>query len=137
MKQVADHIPKLISRINMNLINNEINPRFGLVGFSGRPPVHWKGHTHTLNSKFFGSQNELYKGSETLDFAPRHLNTNISDGYMGIYHATKYPFRPGAKKIFLLVTDSRRVADSDLTSDVVSEAMKNIDAKLIVIGDYL
>ncbi|XP_031551894.1 apolipophorins-like [Actinia tenebrosa] len=134
MKQVTRNIPKLISRINMNLLNNNIRPQFGLVGFSGRQPLHWKGHTHTLNGKFLGSNIELIQASKTLDFASYDMN--ISDGYMGIYHATKYPFRPGAKKIFLLVTDSRRVKDSDLTSDFVSKAMKSIDAKLIVIGDY-
>jgi hypothetical protein len=136
MKFITDRLPKLISRLNINLETKSINPRFGLVGFNGRPQAHWKGHTHTLDGKFFGSSNDLSRAGSTFDFAPSSLKTNISDGYMGIYHATKYPFRPAAKKVFILLTDSPRVPDSQLTSDVVSEAMKSINAKLIVVGDY-
>ena len=91
---------------------------------------------HTINGKLLSSATEFDRGIENMDFTPVDLPTNISDGFEGIRQAAQYPFRPGATKIFVLFTDSIRVADSELEVPTVTEMMKNISARLIVIGNY-
>lgn len=59
-----------------------------------------------------------------------------SDGFLGLMKASEYPFRPGATKLIIMVTNSPRVNHSSLTNFTVSEALKNISAKLVVIGDF-
>ncbi|KAJ7389325.1 hypothetical protein OS493_032181 [Desmophyllum pertusum] len=50
--------------------------------------------------------------------------------------AAEYPFRPGAIKIIILVTDNSRVNHSSLTNETVAEALNNISARLVVIGKF-
>ena len=50
--------------------------------------------------------------------------------------AAEYPFRVGATKLFILITNSPRVKHSVLTNEMVIEALKNISARLVVIGDF-
>jgi len=91
---------------------------------------------HTLNGKFLASAAEFHLGVTNMDFMPANLPTNISDGFEGIRQAIRYPFRPGSTKIFVLFTDSVRVEDSNLNALTVAEMMKEVGARLIVIGDY-
>ena len=57
-----------------------------------------------------------------------------SDGYLGLMKASEYPFRPGATKLIILITNSIRVNHSSLINETVSKALKNISARLVVIG---
>ena len=50
--------------------------------------------------------------------------------------AAGYPFRPGAIKLVILVTDNIRVNHSSLTNETVAEALNNISARLVVIGKF-
>ena len=50
--------------------------------------------------------------------------------------AAEYPFRAGATKLIILLTNSLRVNHSSLTNETVSEALKNISARLVVIGNF-
>jgi len=50
--------------------------------------------------------------------------------------AAEYPFRPAATKLIILITDSVRVNHSSLTNETVADALKNISARLVVIGDF-
>ena len=50
--------------------------------------------------------------------------------------AAEYPFRPAASKLFILVTDSARVSHSSLTNETVANALKNISARLVAIGNF-
>ena len=59
-----------------------------------------------------------------------------SDGFLGLMKASEYPFRPGATKLIIMVTNSPRFNHSSLTNFTVSEALKSISAKLVVIGDF-
>ena len=59
-----------------------------------------------------------------------------SDGLLGLMKATEYPFRAGAAKLFILITNSQRVSHSSLTDETVAEALKKISARLVLIGDF-
>ena len=50
--------------------------------------------------------------------------------------AAEYPFRPDATILIFLLTDSVRVNHSSLTSENVANALQNIGARLVVIGDF-
>lgn len=66
----------------------------------------------------------------------KELDFQESDGYLGLMKAAEYPFRPAATKLIILVTDSVRVNHSSLTNETVAEALKNISARLVVIGKF-
>lgn len=59
-----------------------------------------------------------------------------SDGYLGLMKAAEYPFRPAATKLIILVTNSIRVNHSSLINETVAKALKNISARLVVIGEF-
>ena len=50
--------------------------------------------------------------------------------------AAEYPFRPAATKLIVLVTDSVRVNHSSMTNETVANALENISARVVVIGDF-
>ena len=50
--------------------------------------------------------------------------------------AADYPFRPAASKLIVLVTNSIRVNHSNISSETVVKALKDIDARLVLIGKF-
>ena len=78
----------------------------------------------------------IFSDKEPKQGTPKEKVHPDSDGYLGLMKATEFPFRVGATKLFILITDSQRVNHSDLTSETVAEALKNISARLVVIGDF-
>lgn len=59
-----------------------------------------------------------------------------SDGYLGLMKAADYPFRPAASKLIVLVTNSIRVNHSNISSETVVKALKDIGARLVLIGKF-
>ena len=66
----------------------------------------------------------------------KKLDFQESDGYLGLMKAKEYPFRPAAVKLFILVTDSVRVSHSSWTNETVANALTNISARVVAIGDF-
>ena len=59
MKRVVNRLPILVDHLDNFLKNHKISPRFGLVGFSGKAPVHRPGHVHTVKGKFFSDAKDF------------------------------------------------------------------------------
>ena len=53
MKQVVELLPDFVQHFDQELKKNGMRPRFGLVGFSGKAPLHRPGHTQTIKGQFF------------------------------------------------------------------------------------
>ncbi|XP_068740726.1 uncharacterized protein [Montipora capricornis] len=147
MESVVSLLPDFVKHLDKNLKEHQLLPQFGLVGFSGKAPVHRPGHVHTIKGQFLGDgQDFTIKVIENIEYAisdkepkqgtPKEKGHPDSDGYLGLMKATEFPFRVGATKLFILITDSQRVNHSDLTKETVAEALKNISARLVVIGDF-
>lgn len=114
-----------------------MRPQFGLVGFSGKAPVHRPGHAHTIKGQFFRDAKYFTNNViRNMEFAVSDKEFPDSDGYLGLMKAAEYPFRAGATKLIILLTNSLRVNHSSLTNETVSEALKNISARLVVIGNF-
>ena len=59
MKHVVHRLPILVDHLDSFMKNHKISPRFGLVGFSGKAPVHRPGHVHTVKGKFFSDAKDF------------------------------------------------------------------------------
>lgn len=64
MKSVAALLPDFVQHLDKELKRENLSPRFGLAGFSGKAPVHRLGHAHTLQGKLL---------SEAKDFTARAI----------------------------------------------------------------
>lgn len=62
MESVADLLPDFVQHLDKELKRENMSPQFGLVGFSGKAPVHRPGHAHTIKGRLF---------SEAKDFTAR------------------------------------------------------------------
>ena len=71
MKSIGFLMPSFIQNLEDELKNQRLSPRFGLVGFSGKPPVHRPGHVHTIKGTFFGSAKAFAGGLKNMEFLTR------------------------------------------------------------------
>ena len=74
MKSISRLMPSFIQNLEDEFKSNMRSPRFGLVGFSGKPPVHRPGHVHTIKGRFFGSAKEFVRGIRNMEFVTRFEN---------------------------------------------------------------
>ena len=74
MKSVAELLPDFVKRLDKALKKNEKSPQFGLVGFSGKAPVHRPGHAHTIKGRFFSKAEDVTKEViEHMEYAAARL----------------------------------------------------------------
>lgn len=138
MEPVATLLPSFTQQIDKYLKKEGMSPQFGLVGFSGKAPVHRPGHEHTIKGQLLNSA-EYFTADviRNMGFVPRsNEEFPESDGYLGLMKAVEYPFRPAASKLIVLVTNSLRVNQSDVSNGTVVKALKGIGARLVFIGKF-
>ncbi len=102
--------------------------QYGLVGYGGSGSEEL-GHAHPVgaNGTLFGDATEYVTAVDTLT-----ISGAIEDGYSGIQFALdNYPFRPGAEKFIVLITDEDRdIVDPSLTFSSVLAGLNAADVTL-------
>ena len=73
MQSVVALLPDFVKNLDKHLReHHNILPQFGLVGFSGKAPVHRPGHVHTIKGRFLGdAQDFTLKMLDNMEFAVR------------------------------------------------------------------
>lgn len=72
MKSVASLLPGIVQHLEKDLKDHQMNPQFGLVGFSGKAPVHRPGHSHTIKGQLWGDGKDFTKRViDHMEFAKR------------------------------------------------------------------
>lgn len=59
MKSLLSLLPNFVQHLDGELKGHMMLPRFGLVGFSGKAPVHRPGHSHTIKGQLFGDAKDF------------------------------------------------------------------------------
>ena len=72
MEPVATLLPSFTQQIDKYLKKEGMSPQFGLVGFSGKAPVHRPGHEHTIKGQLLNSA-EYFTADviRNMGFVPR------------------------------------------------------------------
>ena len=65
-------LPGFVQLLDEELKKLAISPQFGLVGFSGKGPVHRPGHVHTIEGRFLSDAKDFTpQVIENMEFAER------------------------------------------------------------------
>lgn len=65
-------LPGFVQLLDEDLKKLGISPQFGLVGFSGKAPVHRPGHAHTIKGRFLSDAKDFTpEVIENMEFAER------------------------------------------------------------------
>ena len=71
-KTSKGYLPGFVQLLDQELKKFGISPQFGLVGFSGKAPVHRPGHVHTIKGRFFSDAKDFTpEVIENMEFAER------------------------------------------------------------------
>ena len=71
-KTSKGYLPGFVQLLDEDLKKLGISPQFGLVGFSGKAPVHRPGHVHTIKGRFFSDAKDFTSDViENMEFAER------------------------------------------------------------------
>lgn len=82
MEPVAALLPSLTQQIDQYMKTKGMSPQFGLVGFSGKVPVHRPGHEHTIKGQLFNSAKYFTTDViRNMRFVPR-LDLNLCKPYL-------------------------------------------------------
>ena len=66
------YLPGFVQLLDEELKKLGISPQFGLVGFSGKGPVHRPGHVHTIRGRFLSDAKDFTpQVIENMEFAER------------------------------------------------------------------
>ena len=66
------YLPGFVQLLDGELKKLGISPHFGLVGFSGKAPVHRPGHVHTIKGRFLSEAKDFRpEVIENIEFAER------------------------------------------------------------------
>ena len=66
------NMPGFVQLLDEDLKKRGISPQFGLVGFSGKAPVHKPGHAHTIKGRFLSDAKDFTpEVIENMEFAER------------------------------------------------------------------
>ena len=72
MKTVAALLPKFVQQLDKDLKKQKMSPQFGLIGFSGKAPLHRPGHAHTIKGQLLNSAQYFTDNViRNMRFAPR------------------------------------------------------------------
>lgn len=73
MQSVVTLLPDFVKNLDKHLRkHHNLLPQFGLVGFSGKAPVHSPGHVHTIKGRFLGDAEDFtLKMLDNMEFAVR------------------------------------------------------------------
>lgn len=71
-KTSKGYFPGFVQLLDEELKRLGILPQFGLVGFSGKAPVHKPGHVHTIKGRFLSDAKDFNpEVIENMEFAER------------------------------------------------------------------
>lgn len=66
------YLPGFVQLLDEELKKLGISPQFGLVGFSGKAPVHRPGHAHTIKGRLLSDAKDFMpEVIENMEFAER------------------------------------------------------------------
>ena len=129
MKIHADHLPNLLEELKHDL--SKYKPRYAVVGFGGKTAVRRHPHIVTGGGKIFGAIKDVQSAIAHMKFTAGAANAFEAIEYLG-----QLPFRPGASKVVIMITDQTREA---MSSAPLEKAMKDLDMQGVifnVIGPY-
>ncbi|KAL9951489.1 hypothetical protein ACROYT_G044158 [Oculina patagonica] len=136
LKSYAEKLPTFLTSLTQSL-DPKFSFRFGVMGYGGRL-IHERPHAITLNGELMNDLESVELAFEHLKFAGEASENNTGDAMEAMAMAAyTYPFRPGATKIFLLLTSTDRNPLADFTSvESISNMLETKDIILNVIGKY-
>ena len=71
-KTPEGYLPGFVQLLDKDLKKLGISPQFGLVGFSGKAPVHKPGHAQTIKGRFLSDAKDFTpEVIENIEFAER------------------------------------------------------------------
>lgn len=133
MRGFSVKLPKFVKQMKQDLKTYSF--RFGLVGFGGKG-LHEKPHMVTMNGKIFGEAEDVLSGYQHLKFDETNENGTSDGSSAALFALRKYNFRPGATKIFVLLTSIERRPLSLSSNWFTSKMLEKYDVTLNVFGKY-
>lgn len=133
MRNFANKLPEFVTSLTKEM--SKYSFQFGVVGYGGEN-IHSHPHMVTVNGQLFGSADQLETTIEHLKFPIKTRENSTIDNVEAISVASRYPFRAGATKIFLLLT-----GEDKETTDVwrlmrVTRMLQAQDITLNILGKY-
>ena len=133
MRNFAQRLPEFVSSVIGQLPKYSF--RFGVVAFGGEN-IHAEPHMVTVNGQAFGSAGDIQKAIDHLQFPSEPIVNNTLDDLEAMRVASRYPFRAGASKMFLLLSGWDRETSDEARLNRTIRMLKAEAITVNVLGKY-